>query len=165
VGREQALAGVLIAGGRIELVLGESELPASIVALNFKQPSVSEKSVPGITQRMRESRKTFTQKVSGGKEWYSEHYRSMNDLEKAEKKYQKSQGGPKQAEAFRKLQEAQANLAEVESRRPRSNPKRGLPVISTGDAPEAVEQGALRYTMFRVGDLLIGPHVPTLLED
>jgi len=38
-------------------------------------------------------------------------------------------------------------------------------VISTGDAPEAVEQGALRYSMFRIGDLLIGPHVPTLLED
>lgn len=136
-----------------------------IVSLNFKQPSVSEKNVPGITQRMRASRKTFTQKVSAGKEWYSDHYRAVSELDKAEKNYKKKTGGPDEAEALHKLQAARAHLAAVENRRPRSNPKRGLPVISTGDAPEAVEQGALRYSMFRVGELLIGPHVPTLLED
>ena len=136
-----------------------------IVSLNFKQPSVSEKNVPGITQRMRASRETFTQKVSAGKEWYSEHYRAVSELEKAEKNYKKKAGGPEQEEALHKLQAARAYLSAVENRHPRSNPKRGLPVISTGDAPEAVEQGALRYSMFRVGGLLIGPHVPTLLED
>ena len=136
-----------------------------IVSLNFQQPSVSEKNVPGITQRMRASRETFTQKVSAGKEWYSDHYRAVSELEKAEKNYKKKAGGPEQAEALHKLQAASAYLSAVENRRPRSNPKRGLPVISTGDAPEAVEQGALRYSMFRVGGLLIGPHVPTLLED
>ena len=136
-----------------------------IVSLNFKQPSVSEESVPGIGQRMRASRETFTQKVSGGKEWYSDHYRALSALEKAEKNYEKKAEGPKGVEALQKLQEARAHLAAVESQRPRSNPKRGLPVISTGDAPEAVEQGALRYSMFRVGGLLVGPHVPTLLED
>jgi hypothetical protein len=136
-----------------------------IVSLNFKQPSVSEKNVPGITQRMRESRKTFTQKVSAGKEWYSDHYRAVTALESAKEKYEKRKGSPQEEKALLDLQKAEARLVAVESRRPRSNPKRGLPVISTGDAPEAVEQGALRYTMFRVGDLLIGPHVPTLLED
>lgn len=138
-----------------------------IVSLNFKQPSVSEENVPGITQRMRASRETFTQKVSAGKEWYSDHYRAVNALADAEEEYekQKRKDGPKQAKALHKLQEARAHLAAVESQRPRNNPKRGLPVISTGDAPEAVEQGALRYSMFRVGELLIGPHVPTLLED
>ena len=138
-----------------------------IVALNFKQPSISEESVPGIDQRMRKSRETFTQKVSGGKEWYSDHYRALNKLDEKEKEYEKQvrKGLSKQKESFIALQEAKAKLAEVESRDPRSKLKRGLPVLSTGDAPEAVEQGALRYTMFSVGGLLIGPHVPTLLED
>lgn len=138
-----------------------------IVSLNFKQPSVSEESVPGIGERMRESRKTFTQKVSGGKEWYSDHYRAVNKLKDKKEEYEKQvrKGLSKQKESLIELQEAKAHLAEVESRDPRKNPKGGLPVLSTGDAPEAVEQGTLRYTMFRVGGLLIGPHVPTLLED
>ena len=138
-----------------------------IVSLNFKQPSLSEKNVPGIGERMRESRKTFTQKVSGGKEWYSDNYRAVNALADAEEEYERQvrKGLSKQKESLIALQEAKAKLAKVESRDPRKNPKGGLPVLSTGDAPEAVEQGTLRYTMFRVGGLLIGPHVPTLLED
>ena len=136
-----------------------------IVSLNFKQPSVSEKNVPGITQRMRESRKTFTQKVSAGKEWYSDHYRAVTALESAKENYEKRKGSLKEEKAFLDLQKAEARLVAVESRDPRRSSKRSLPVLSTGDAPEAVEQGTLRYTMFNIGDLLIGPHVPTLLED
>jgi hypothetical protein len=85
-----------------------------IVALNFKEPSLSEEFVPGIKERVRSARKKFTLKVP-----------TM-----------------------------------------RSNPSpETTPDYATGDAPEALAEGVLRYAMFKVGPLLIGPHVPTVLDD
>lgn len=80
-----------------------------IVALNFKEPMVTEKSVPGIKERIRSSRESFTAKV------------------------------PVRQNA--------------------------LPIYATGDAPEALASGQLQYPMFQVGGLLLGPHVPTVLDD
>jgi len=160
--------------GRRELVDGDGsdyridDPGGCIVSLNFKQPSVSEESVPGITARNRAARETFTAKVSGGKEWYSDHERAVNAVADKQETYDDLKPGAKKDKALVALRKAEARLAEVLRQRPRKNPgrKRGLPMAPvTGDAPEAVANGDLRYTMFKVGNLLIGPHVPTLLND
>lgn len=93
-----------------------------IVALNFKNPLITEEFVPGWTKRLRESRAVFTAKVP--------------------------------------------DVAGVPTLDPRALPRNNpLPIVSTGDAPEALAAGEIHYPMFQVGDLLIGPHVPTVLED
>lgn len=100
-----------------------------IVALNFKEPMITEEFVPGWTPRLREARRVFTAKVP--------------DI-----------GGVPTLES------------EVLPRR--RNPLsivNDMPIASTGDAPEALAAGEIKYPMFQVGGLLIGPHVPTVLED
>ena len=93
-----------------------------IVALNFKNPLITEEFVPGFGERLREARAVFTAKVP--------------------------------------------DIEGVETLDPRVLPRKNpLPIVSTGDAPEALAAGEIRYSMFQVGDLLIGPHVPTVLDD
>lgn len=100
-----------------------------IVALNFKEPAITDEFVPGWTPRLREARRVFTAKVP--------------DV----------MGYP---------------TLESETLPRRRNPLNVLsdmPVASTGDAPAALAAGEIQYPMFQVGGLLIGPHVPTVLED
>jgi len=97
-----------------------------IVALNFKEPAITDEFVLGWTPRLREARRVFAAKVP-----------DVADVPTLD------------PEAL-----------------PRDNPRRNpLPIVSTGDAPAALAAGEIRYPMFQVGDLLIGPHVPTVLED
>lgn len=106
-----------------------------IVALNFKEPAISEQTIPGFSQRVAEAREAFTQKVPS--------YGLVAAMDEG------ARAAPK-------------------PRRKRANPLEVLPSdapLATGDAPEAMASGELRYPMFQVGRLLIGPHVPTVLED
>lgn len=103
-----------------------------IVALNFKEPMITEESVPGWSERLRGAREVFSAKVP--------------DVE----------GVPTLDPSVL----------------PRKNPRGGLltvlnesPYAATGDAPEALAAGEIQYPMFQVGGILIGPHVPTVLED
>ena len=102
-----------------------------IVALNFKNPLITEAFVPGWDARLGKARERFTAKVP--------------DIE----------GIPTLAPEVL----------------PSFVRKPGLPLLqedqhfSTGDAPEALAKGEIQFPMFQVGDLLIGPHVPTILDD
>lgn len=128
-----------------------------IVALNFKQPAVSDESVPGIKRRIRESREVFAKHVP-------ETEGFPRPLLKGEEKLlEQLEAGEITQEEF------DEKVAKLAAKAARKNP---LPVLGqdagqelTGDAPDALASGELRFPMFQVGDLLIGPHVPTVLAD
>lgn len=160
--------------GARELVDGDSsdyridDPGGCIVSLNFKRPSISEEALPGFDARVRESVRTFTAKVPKGSKWVAQWDKATSALEGAREDLAKARSAKAVEKAVKDVAKYERLIAKLEQERPapRKNPLRVLPTSATGDAPKALEKGRLRYTMFQVGgDLLIGPHVPTVLED
>jgi hypothetical protein len=152
-------------GGKWEIVDGDlsdyrvDDPQPSIVALNFKQPNITEETVEGITEKTRQSRAKFAYGVPDVEGRGASYVHAKARLKKT--KLPDLEKLP--------LSDVIALGEQFEARKrglARFNP---LPILpeGSGEAAEAL----VPLTMFPIvdsrgfSDLLIGPHVPTVEND